>query len=211
MSLEEKLKSLENSKNYSEMVNELRQNESSMTLWYAKLASLMAEDHPQIAGMLQSLEEISHTTTTLLRKCVMQLDETYAPIPVEIQASTTIGSSTPDSVIRERDDIFSLSSLKTLLQSYTPKEELSGEKKSIKFWYILGGQNESVELEFSDNEYFLNILIKVLTQIKGLSEDEEFSVSPLGYDPLLLTQFENSVNQILASYSSEFTLIKFYR
>ena len=211
MNLEEKLKSLENTKNFAEMIDELRQNESSMTIWYGKMASIMTEDHPQVAGILQSLEELSQTVTTLLRKCALQLDETYSPIPVEIQASTTIGSPTPDSVIRERDDIFSLSSLRNLKQSFTPREETSSETQTLKFWYILGGQNESVDLEFPGNEYFCNALIKVLDQVEGLVEDEEFSVSPLGYDPMLIAQFENSVNQIISSYSSEFTLIKFYR
>jgi hypothetical protein len=211
MGFEEKLKSLENSKNFLEMINELRQNESSMTLWYAKLSSLTLEEYPETAGVLQSLEELSQTMTTLLRKCALQLDETYSPIPVEIQASTTISSPQPDSISRDRDDIFSLSSLRTLLNSYPPKEATSTEQETLKFWYIMGGQNESVELSFPANEYFGNALMKVLSQIEGVSEEEEFSVSPLGYDPLLLPQFENAVSQVLTSYADEFTLIKFYR
>ena len=211
MSLDEKLKSMELQKNYSEMINELRINESAMTLWYAKLSSLMAEERPQIAGMLQSLEEISQTITTLLRKCTMFMDENFSPVPVEIEASTTISAPTPDLSNRERDDVFSLGSLRTLAQTL-PQKEIDKEKvQSVKFWYITGGgKSEALDLTFSEKDYFTNVLISVLTQIEGLTDNEEFSVSPLGFNPLLLPQFESSLDQILTSYANEFTLIKFY-
>jgi len=211
MSLEEKLKSLENSKDYSEMVNQLRQNESLLTSWYGKLSSLLAEEKPQISGMLQSLEEISITTTTLLRKCAMLLDDDYSPVPADIQASTTIGSPTPDAVVRDRDDVFSLSSLKSIQQSLPTKEVSPGNEQTLKVWYITGGQNECIELTFPENKTFLDMIIAVLLKIEGLKDDEEFSISPLGYDPILLAQFESSIHQILSSYTDEFTLIKFYR
>ena len=211
MSLEEKLKSLENSKEYSEMVNQLRQNESLLTSWYAKLSSLLLEERPQIAGMLQSLEEISITTTTLLRKCVMLLDDDYSPVPVDIEASTTIGSPPPDTVVRERDDVFSLSSLNSIKQSLPTKEVSPGDEQLLKVWYITGGQNECIELSFAENKPLLDAIIAILSKIEGLSDDEEFSISPLGFDPILVAQFETSVSQILSSYTDEFTLIKFYR
>ncbi len=212
MSLDEKLKSLELQKKYSEMINELRISESANTLWYAKISSLMAEDRPQIAGILQSLEELSQTITTLLRKCTMFLDDNFSPIPVEIEASTTIGTPTPDSVSRERDDIFSLGSLRSLIQTL-PSKELDREKTTtVKFWYITaGGKSESLDLQVSENEYLANVLIAVLTKIEGVTDNEEYSVSPLGFNPLLLPQFETAIAQILTSYSDEFTLIKFYR
>ncbi|MHA1977637.1 MAG: hypothetical protein ACW98I_12090 [Candidatus Hodarchaeales archaeon] len=212
MTLDEKLKSLELQKNFSEMINELRINESAKTLWYAKISSLMAEDRPQIAGMLQSLEEISQTITTLLRKCTMFLDENFSSVPVEIEASTTVGTPTPDSLNRERDDVFSLGSLRSFSQTL-PQKEIDREKTvSAKFWYITAsGKSESLDLTFSEKEYLANVLISVLTQIEGVSDNEEFSVSPLGYNPLLIPQFETSFDQILSSYSEEFTLIKFYR
>jgi len=211
LSLEEKLKSLENSKDYLEMVNQLRQNESLLTSWYGKLSSLLVEERPQIAGMLQSLEEISITTTTLLRKCVMLLDDDYSPVPVDIEASTTIGSPTPDTVIRERDDVFSLSSLNSIKQSLPTKEVSPGDEQLLKVWYITGGQNECIELSFAENKPLLDAIIAVLSKIEGLNDDEEFSISPLGFDPILVAQFETSVSQILSSYTDEFTLIKFYR
>ncbi len=211
MSLDEKMKSLELQKNYSEMINELRINESAKTLWYAKLSSLMAEDRPQIAGMLQSLEEISQTMTTLLRKCTMFLDENFAPVPVDIEASTTIGTPTPDLSSRERDDVFSISSLRSFIQRLPQKETDKEQPTSVKFWYITAkGKSESIDLSFSEKEYFANVLVSVLTQIEGVKDDEKFSVSPLGFNPLLLPQFETSLDQILSSYSEEFTLIKFY-
>ena len=212
MSLDEKLKSLELQKNYSEMINELRINESAKTVWYAKLSSLMAEDRPQIAGMLQSLEEISQTMTTILRRCTMFLDENFAPLPVEIEASTTIGTPIPDSANRERDDVFSLVTLRSFIQTL-PQKEMDKEKTAlVKFWYITtGGKSESLELTFSEKEYLANVLISVLTQIEGVTDNEEFSVSPLGFNPLLFPQFETSIDQVLSSYSDEFTLIKFYR
>ncbi|MHA1994803.1 MAG: hypothetical protein ACW97Z_09700 [Candidatus Hodarchaeales archaeon] len=211
MSLDERMKSLELQKNYSEMINELRINESAKTLWYAKLSSLMAEDRPQIAGMLQSLEEISQTITTLLRRCTMFLDENFAPVPVDIEASTTIGTPTPDLSSRERDDVFSISSLRSFIQRLPQKETDKEQATSVKFWYITAkGKSESIDLSFSEKEFFANVLVSVLTQIEGVKDDEEFSVSPLGFNPLLLPQFETSLDQILSSYSEEFTLIKFY-
>ncbi len=211
MSLEEKLKSLENTKDYLEMVNQLRQNESLLTSWYAKLSSLLLEERPQIAGMLNSLEEISITTTTLLRKCTMLLDDDYSPVPSDIQASTTIGSSTPEAAVRERDDIFSVSSLKSIQQSLPTKGVSQGNEQMLKVWYIASGQNESIELSFRDNQFFIDAIIAVLLKIEGLNDDEEFSISPLGFDPILVAQFGNSINQIVSSYTDEFTLIKFYR
>ncbi len=211
MSLEEKLKSLENSKDYLEMVNQLRQNESLLTSWYGKLSSLLVEERPQIAGILQSIEELSITSTTLLRKCTMLLDEDYSPVPADIQASTTIGTSPQDTVSRDRDDIFSLSSLKSIQQTLQPKEVSPGNEQTLKVWYITGGKNEAVDLSFPENKPFLEAIIAVLSKVDEIKDDEEFSISPLGYDPILVTQFESSVNQILSSYTNEFTLIKFYR
>jgi hypothetical protein len=211
MSLEEKLKSLENSKDYLEMVNQLRQNESILTSWYAKLSSLLIDEKPQISGMLQSLEEISITTTTLLRKCSMLLDEEYSPVPVDTQASTTISSPSPDTVSRDRDDIFSVLSLKSIQQSLPAKEVSKGNEQELKVWYIAGGKNECIELSFSENRPFLDAIMAVLGKIEGLNDNEEFSISPLGYDPILIAQFENSINQVLSSYTNEFTLIKLYR
>ncbi|MHA1206618.1 MAG: hypothetical protein ACTSSO_03495 [Candidatus Hodarchaeales archaeon] len=211
MSLEEKLKSLENTKDYSEMVNQLRQNESLLTSWYAKLSSLLLEERPQIAGMLQSLEELSITTTTLLRKCTMLLDDEYSPVPADILASTTIGTPPPDTVVRDRDDVFSISSLKSIQQSLPAKEVSPGNEQALKVWYIAGGQNECIELSFPDNKYFNDVIIAALSKIEGLNDNEEFSISPLGYDPILVAQFESSINQIISSFTNEFTLIKFYR
>lgn len=193
------------------MVNQLRQNESLLTSWYAKLSSLLVEDRPQIAGILQSIEELSITTTTLLRKCTMLLDEDYSPVPVDIQASTTIGTSTSETVPRDRDDIFSLSSLLAIQKSLPTKDVPPSNEQVLKVWYIAGGQNESVELSFPDNKHFIDVIIAALSKIEGLKDDEEFSISPLGYDPILVAQFENSINHILTSYTDEFTLIKFYR
>lgn len=211
MSLEEKLKSLEHSKDYLEMVNQLRQNESLLTSWYGRLSSLLLEERPQIAGILQSIEELSITSTTLLRKCTMLLDEDYSPVPADIQASTTIGTSTQDTVSRDRDDIFSLSSLKSIQQTLQPKEVSPGTEQALKVWYITGGKNEAVDLSFPENKPFIEAIIAVLLKVGEIKDDEEFSISPLGYDPILVAQFESSVNQILSSYTNEFTLIKFYR
>ena len=208
--LEEKLKSLENTKDYSEIINQLRQHESMLTSWYAKLSSSLLEDKPQVAGMLESIEELSLTTTTLLRKCTMLLSDDYSPVPADIPASTTIGTSTPEVTTRDRDDVFSLSSLKSIEQTLPAKETSEGSEQLLKVWYIASGQNECIEVTVPENQPFLGALIAVLSKIEGLNNDEEFSISPLGYDPILVAQFENTINQIITSYTNEFTLIKFY-
>lgn len=211
MSLEEKLKSLEGAHDYSEMINELRKAESALTHWYAKLGSLLTEEHPQLAGVLQSVEEISQTTTTLLRRCSMFLDDSFAPVPTEIEASTTISAQGQDQASRERDDVFSLTSLSNIQHELPSKTDLSSTEVTMKFWYIRGGNNESLEINIPENDYFLSTLVKVLNQIGDLESNEEFSVSPLGFNPLLLPQFESTASQIINTYTDEFTLIKFYR
>ncbi len=133
-------------------------------------------------------------------------------MPTEIQASTTIGTQTKEQLSRDRDDVFSLTSLNNIMQNLPSKTDLSkSTTATVKFWFIREGKNESVEMNIPENEYFITILIKVLKQIENLQLNEEFSVSPLGFNPLLLPQFENSIDQIISSYSNEFTLIKFYR
>ena len=161
MSLEEKLKSLEGAHDYSEMINELRKAESALTHWYAKLGSLLAEEHPQLAGILQSVEEISQTTTTLLRRCSMHLDESFAPIPTEIEASTTISAQSQDQASRERDDVFSLTSLSNIQQNLPAKADLSNTEVTVKVWYIIGGNNESVEITIPENDMSISIAGKI--------------------------------------------------
>ncbi|MFW9904846.1 MAG: hypothetical protein ACFFFH_10980 [Candidatus Thorarchaeota archaeon] len=204
----ERLKELETTQNYSEMLNELRRHESITTQAYARIGSLIT--NPAIAGILKALEEISVSTTSLLRHCSDLLeDETIAtPLAAEADVSSTISVSVE--ATRDRDNMFSLDNLQTML-SETPPKEISEEETPISatFWYIKGGQNESIELTLPEREIFAKIIFDILKQI-GVESKEKFSISPLGFEELLRHQLQNSFGQIVKTYGEEFTLIKLY-
>ncbi|MFX1286541.1 MAG: hypothetical protein ACFFB5_23090 [Promethearchaeota archaeon] len=204
----ERLKELETTQNYSEMLDEIRKHESLATQAYARLSSLIT--NPEIAGILKALEEISISATSLLRHCTTLLEEevVVAPLAGETEVSSTI--ATPVDVSRDRDNMFTLDSLKTLI-SEIPPSEISKEDTKVtgKFWFIKGGKNESIELSLSEKEIFGKILLDILKQIE-VGSDEKFSISPLGYEALLGYQLLNSFGQIIKAYGGEFTLIKLY-
>ncbi|MFX0209275.1 MAG: hypothetical protein ACFFDT_25050 [Candidatus Hodarchaeota archaeon] len=204
----ERLKELETTQNFSEMLNELRKHESITTQAYARISSLIT--NPTIAGILKALEEMSVSATSLLRHCSDLLeDETIAaPLAAEADVSSTISVSVE--ATRDRDNMFSLDDLQTLL-SETPPKDVSEEGTTITatFWYIKGGQNESIELNLSEREIFAKIIFDILKQI-GVGTEEKFSISPLGFEELLRHQLQNSFGQIVKSYGEEFTIIKLY-
>ena len=204
----ERLKELETTQNYSEMLNEIRKHESISTQAYIRLSSLIT--NPTIEGILKALSEMSVSATSLLRHCITLLEEEIvdAPLAGEIEVSST--SAVSHDISRDRDDMFTLDSLNILLAETTPSE-LSKEDTMIvaKFWYIKGGTNEVIELTVSEKEIFVKILVNILEQIEASSE-EKFSISPLGYEVLLRHQFYNSFRKIVKTYGEEFTLIKLY-
>lgn len=206
----EKLKELETSQNYSEMLDEIRQHESITTQAIVRLNSLISEKNPIVAGILKALEEMSISATSLLRHCTTLLEEEIiaAPLAGETEVSSTI--AVPADVSRDRDNMFTLDSLEALL-SEIPPSEISEEGSSVtgKFWFIKGGKNESIELTLSEKEIFGKILLDLLKQIE-VGSDEKYSVSPLGYEALLHYQLQNSFGQIVKTYGEEFTLIKLY-
>jgi hypothetical protein len=208
----EKLKDLETAQDYIEMLTTLKEYASVLTQGYAQVCSVIT--NPTIEGVLKSLEELSVSATTLLNYCENLL-EGEIPVsarPVEEDVpSTSVASS---DTLRERevvrDDTFTLSHLNDLANEY-PQKEISKEGSAIsaKFWYIKGGQNESVEITESEKEIFGKIIIEVLKKVEA-DLNEKFSISPLGYEALLTHQFENSFGQITKTYGEEFTLIKLF-
>ena len=203
----ERIKELETTQNYTQMLDELRKHESILTQAYTQVSSFIT--NPTITGILKALEEISISTTSLLRHCSSLLEDqmTDAPLAGEQEVSTI--TSTPISS-RARDDTFTLTELEAL-SAETPEKEHSDDTQTIntKFWFIKGGQNESIEKSVARNEIFGKILVKVLKQLEaGLAE--KFSISPLGYDALLSHQFQNSIGQIVKTYGEEFTVIKLF-
>ncbi|MFX1249243.1 MAG: hypothetical protein ACFFBQ_17770 [Promethearchaeota archaeon] len=204
----ERLKDLETTQNFSEMLNEIRKHESISTQAYARLSSLIT--NPTIIGILKALEEMSISTTSLLRHCSDLLEEQIEAAPTiretEVSSKIAVSGETP----RDRDDTFTLSILETLLSEISPsKISEEGVSITIKFWYIKSGTSESIELNVSEKEIFVKVLLKILKQIEVDSE-EKFSISPLGYEALLYHQFRNSSGQIVKAYGEEFTLIKLY-
>lgn len=204
----ERLKELETTQNYLEMLNELRQHESISTQAYARLSSLIT--NPTIAGVLKALEEMSVSATSLLRHCSTLLEEQIvaAPLAGEIEVSSTI--ATPADTSRDRDNMFTLNILQRLVAE-VPQSDDSGEVTTIpaKFWFIKSGKNEFIELTVSEQEIFAKTLVNILEQIEVKSV-EKFSVSPLGFEALLNHQLQNSFRSIVKTYGEEFTLIKLY-
>ncbi len=204
----ERLKDLETTQNYSEMLNELRKHESISTQAYARIGSQIT--NPTIVGILKALEEMSVSATSLLRHCSDLLeDETVTvPLAAEADVSSTISISTD--ITRDRDNMFALDDLKTILSEIPPKEvSEEGATITATFWYIKGGKNESIELNLSERETFGKIIVDILKQIE-VGSDEKFSISPLGYEALLRHQLQNSFGQIVKTYGEDFTLIKLY-
>jgi hypothetical protein len=207
--LDEKMKELKDQQNYQEMITLLRKHEANATQWYAQLSSLLSEQNPTITGILQALEQVSLSITSLLRNCNAMLEDSLISVPIETEPSTTIATGETSS--RERDDTFTLNDLKTVIDGL-PSHDISKDDKhqELKFWYIVSGKNESIEISIKEKEYFGKALTQVLDKI-DIGADEKFSVSPLGYEAILSPQMQSNVTQIVKSYGNEFTLIKLYR
>ncbi|MHA2244997.1 MAG: hypothetical protein ACXADY_08515 [Candidatus Hodarchaeales archaeon] len=204
----ERLKELETTQNYSEILNELRKHESVSTQAYVRLSSLIS--NPIIEGILKALTEMSVTATSLLRHCTTLLEEEIVDAPLAGETEVSSNSTVSHDASRDRDDMFTLDSLNILLTETTPSEFSKEDTKiTAKFWHIKSGTNESIELTVSEKEIFAKILVNILKQI-GASSDEKFSISPLGYEVLLHHQFYNSFSKIVKTYGEEFTLIKLY-
>lgn len=203
----ERLKELETTQNYSEMLNELRKHESISTQAYIRLSSLIT--NPTIEGILKALAEMSVSATSLLRHCNTLLEEEIVDAPLAGETEVLSSSSSAETP-RERGDTFTLNTLQTLLSEIPPSETSEeGGTISIKFWFIKSGTSESIELNVSEKDVFIKILLNVLKQIEAEPE-EKFSISPLGYEALLHHQLQNSSGQIVKTYGEEFTLIKLY-
>lgn len=205
--IHERLKELENAQEYDKMIDELRKHEA-VTHWYSKLSSKMEETNSMISGILYSVEQLSLTITTLLRHCTSLIEHPTPPTPAETEASTLI--SIKGSISRDRDDIFSISTLGEILAELPLKESDASEKILFSFWIIVGGENKKIEITVSGAEYFAKALQEALSKIEEIKPNDAFSVSPLGYDALLLPQFRNSASQTHKSYGNEFTLIKLF-
>ena len=204
----ERLKELETTQNFTEMLTELRKHESISTQAYSQIRSLIP--NPTVSGILHALEEMSISATSLLRHCTTLLEEEIVEVPLagETEVSHTIAA--PIETSRERDDMFTLNSLEGILRE-GPRIEVSEEDTTVtaRFWFIKEGKNESIEVIKSEKETIGKILLDILNQIE-VERDEKFSISPLGYDPLLQHQFHNSFGHIVKTYGTEFTLIKLF-
>ncbi len=204
--LDEKLKELRDQQNYKEMINVLRKHEAMAIEWYTQLSSTSELD-PTINGIFLALEQISLSMTSLLRKCSNLLEDSEISISIESEPST--GIPVGDTSSRERDDTFTANILNGLIQNYPSHEVSKEETQELKFWYIISGKNESLEISVPQKEYFGESLTQVMEKI-GIGLDEKFSVSPLGYEAILLPQMQNNVSTIVKSYGNEFTLIKLF-
>jgi hypothetical protein len=208
----ERLKELEVTQDFANMIEELKKHETEATQAYTQLQSVIEDE--TILGILKALEEISVSVTSLLRHCSVLLgDAEFIEAPLPTEPTLDAASSTPTGVepVRDRDDIFSLSSLKNLSEEFPHVETAMGDAQiTAKFWFITEtGEQIAVEKTKSEKETFGKILLSVLDEVK-VKPEEKFSVSPLGYENLLQHQFFNSLGSIIKSYSEDFTLIKLY-
>ncbi|MHA1975033.1 MAG: hypothetical protein ACTSW1_18730 [Candidatus Hodarchaeales archaeon] len=208
MDLADRIKELEAKGDYSGVLKELQKYQGSLASEYSRLSTILGENHPVIEGLMLSLEELSLSSTAILRKCLLRLEEkTIEAIP-ETEVSSKI-SSVETTTTRDRDNVFTLAELKDL-ETQLPKVQLTDEDKSVdlKFWYVKEGKSELIEINAKEKTPFVKILIQVLE--KSEASDEKFSVSPLGFEALLKYQFESPVGQLLKTYDSEFTIIKLF-
>ncbi len=204
--LDEKLKELRDQQNYKEMINMLRKHEAMAIEWYTQLSSISELD-PTVNGIFLALEQISLSMTSLLRKCSDLFEDSEISISIESEPST--GITVGDTSSRERDDTFTVNILNGLIQDFPSHEVTKEEIQELKFWHIISGKNESLEISVPQKEYFGESLTQVMEKI-GIGLDEKFSVSPLGYEAILLPQMQNNVSTIVKSYGNEFTLIKLF-
>lgn len=204
----ERLKELETSQNFTEMLSELRKHESVSTQAYSQIRSLIT--NPTVAGILHALEEMSITSSSLLRHCTTLLEEEIIVVPLARETEVSHSIAAPIEISRERDDMFTLNSLERILREGLAVEVSEDDlTATARFWYIKEGKNESIEVTKSEKDTIGKILLNILNQIE-VEKDEKFSISPLGYDPLLQHQFHNSFGHIVKTYGEEYTLIKLY-
>lgn len=210
--MQERLKELEATQDFAKMIEELKKHEIDATQAYTRLQSVIQDE--TILGILKALEEISVSVTSLLRHCSVLLGEAEfieAPLPSETPPDTDSTTPTIVEPIRDRDDTFSLSSLKSLSQEF-PQSEISSsdEQITVKFWFISETGNQiAVERTKSVKETFGTILLSVLKEVQ-VKPEEKFSVAPLGFENLLQHQFLSSLGSVAKSYSEDFTLVKLF-
>jgi len=208
MNLTDRIKELEAQGDYTGVLKELQKYQGSLASEYSRLSTILGENHPVIEGLMLSLEELSLSSTAILRKCLLRLEEqTIEAIP-ETEVSSKI-SVTETTTTRDRDNVFTLIDLKEL-ERQLPETQLTEEDKDtdLKFWYVKEGKSELIEINTKERTPFVKVLIKVLE--KTQASDEKYSVSPLGFEALLKYQFELSVGQLIKLYDSEFTIIKLF-
>ncbi len=212
MELDEKIKEIEAKGNYIEVFKELQKYEAQLAAHYNRLGSIFGENLPNLEGILIGLGEISMTAATLLRKCIIRLeDESIETPPTDVTTSIPT-STTPitTGATRDRDNIFTKGNLKEItVEALVITDSDKIENIPLKFWYIKEGKSEVIEFSSSSNEPFVKVLIKVLDQIKA-STTEKFSISPLGFEEMLCHQFESSLGKLVKLYGTEFTLIKLF-
>ncbi|MFW9778873.1 MAG: hypothetical protein ACFFE8_08465 [Candidatus Heimdallarchaeota archaeon] len=208
----ERLKELEVAQDFASMIEELKKHETEATQAYTRLQSVIQDEN--ILGILKALEEISVSITSLLRHCSTLLGEAeFVEAPTLSETSIDAGSSIPTGIepVRDRDDVFSLTSLRILSEEF-PKIEVTSDDTRVtaRFWFISeSGEQLAVERTKSEKETFGNVLLSVLNEVKAKPE-EKFSVAPLGFENLLQYQFHNSIGSLTKSYSEDFTLIKLF-
>jgi len=212
MDIGEKIKEIEAKGNYIEVFKELQKYQAQLAAQYDRLGSLLAENSPSLEGILISLGEISMSAATLLRKCIIRIEDESIDTP-STDVTTSIATSTspiPTGQTRDRDNVFTKENLREIMvEAVAIADSEKIENIPLKFWYIKEGKSEVIELSSSNKEPFVKVLLKVLDQIHA-SPNEKFSISPLGFEEMLRHQFESSVSKLVKLYSTEFTLIKLF-
>ena len=212
MMIDEKIKEIEAKGNYIEVFKELQRYESQLAANYSRLGSLFTETSPTLEGILIGLGEISMSAATLLRKCIIRLEDESVEVP-PTEVTTTITTSTSPittGITRDRDNVFTKDNLKEItVETSKIADSEKMETISLKFWYIKEGKSEVIEISSSSTDPFVKVLLKVLDKIKA-APSEKFSISPLGFEEMLRHQFESSLGNLIKLYGTEFTLIKLF-
>jgi hypothetical protein len=177
---------------------------------YSTWSSLTYDKYPRISTLLQALEQAANMQASLLRQCLdlyTSGDADFTPIVVSRGTDTDDWKEeTPKPErIKTIEDIYTINKLKESID-FWPDGEKSDETVKLIFWYIKEGKNESVEMEIPGHRNFGQILIEVMDKAYS-NETGNFSVSPLGFEPLTLEEFRLSAQAVISKYDYEFTII----
>lgn len=205
---EEKLREFEEGKDFKSLIQYILKHERELPLIYANWHRIMFDLNPRVSSLLQALEHIAMLETSIINQIIdLVIEKDDGAIAPVMQHSFEEGAewTKPSTQAENRDNIFTINSLNQIISGVEDTEPVE-EKVDLVFWYIKGGQNESKTVNVPANQHFGKILHKIIEE-GGFEKEAKFSISPLGFDPLLLHEIDTNAKGIIDKYDYELTLV----